>query len=476
MPLDEIGYGTQELAAVDKNRLAAEQTALFKSKNDYRALGQSVEQQWPDVPAMAVSYLAANCKNGLSLALAEARKVLAEDPHAFADPDLASLLLDDCIANTQIARTDQRTAKDRTRMEQAESEGGNLDSTIGALKEQISGNLTGTNKLGQIDKLILDLNHAGDIDAKAKAAALKRLQSIRSTLVAMSSAMVSQQSQAAFERIVASSDIDLGASSLTMTFSPLMAAVESSAEISKDEKVQLRQLVGYRPRDLETGRDVRRAALATVTDPVTGEETPIHTRENKAPIVPGVTTYTNNGRDIILEVKTGKRILRLDVTGQSDEMIGLKAEALGFWAGTEALGATSFVEDVYKVDFSILNSGAFDPLKMIEIRQKISYMVGGFEGYDGDIFDPRDKQGLLRAQMRVISETGTAFGWENDRDATKLSVKKLGLDNLDVLKEFGNYTQLHYLSGDVTNEKLQAHLHRSFPNIVFARDNGMEPH
>jgi hypothetical protein len=204
----------------------------------------------------------------------------------------------------------------------------------------------------------------------------------------------------------------------------------------------------------------------TTLHPETGEPTAVYTEDHKAEVVPGVFTYTETGANVTLELNTGNHHRIIDVTGMDGMTIGLLAEAMGFFAGTEALGATSFVESIYKVDFSLLGESAFDPFTLISMRQKLTYMVGGGEGYDGDIFDPRDKAGLIRDQMRVISPTGTALGWENDHASTQARVKALGLDNMTVLEEFGRYTQLNYMSGAMTPEGLHAHLFAKFSGLV----------
>ncbi len=268
------------------------------------------------------------------------------------------------------------------------------------------------------------------------------------------------------ERLLNTANLDLSAGNASQIFAGFLAEADKSEDLTEDEKDTLRAVIGASDRDINTGSDVRAAALATTIDPATGNEVPLHTEDNKAEVVPGVFTYTENGENVILEMNTGNHMRKIDVTGMDGSTIGLLAETMGFFAATEELGATSFVESIYKVDFSMLGESSFDPISLIEMRQKLSYMVGGWEGYDGEIFDPREKAGLIRDQMRVISPTNTAFGWENDHEGAQSRVKELGLDNLIVLEEFGRYTQMNYMSGTMTPESLQDHLHRKFPNLV----------
>ena len=135
---------------------------------------------------------------------------------------------------------------------------------------------------------------------------------------------------------------------------------------------------------------------------------------------------------------------------------------------------TSVVEDVYKIDFGLLNQTVFDRASVTRIRQVISAMVGTFEGYDGDIFDVREKEGLLRYQMRLLSGRETATGWEDDREGTFKNLQRLGLHdaegrlNFPVLKAFGDIAQRTYLSAELDQPALRETLHRQFPGDVEA--------
>jgi len=59
-----------------------------------------------------------------------------------------------------------------------------------------------------------------------------------------------------------------------------------------------------------------------------------------------------------------------DVSGWSGEDIGLLIQVMHYWNMTESYGTTGFVENIYKIDFSILDSGeVFDPLTVNRFRQ-----------------------------------------------------------------------------------------------------------
>ena len=241
---------------------------------------------------------------------------------------------------------------------------------------------------------------------------------------------------------------------------------DNVSEATKAEIEQVMKIPRLPKQHIETGTDVQDAARLMTIDPDTGESVPAHTEDCPAEIVEGVSTYTRTGKEVFLKAQVGDRIHRVDVTGWSALQVGLYAEALGFWAGTEKFGATSFVEDIYKIDFSFFEEDVLDPLKLIEIRQKLSYLVGGFEGYDGDIFNPEEKKGLIRAQMRALNPSGTAYGWEADREQTQIVTRQFGLDNPVVLQAFGDYTQRHYLSGEITFSLVHDYLYHRFPDLV----------
>jgi len=104
--------------------------------------------------------------------------------------------------------------------------------------------------------------------------------------------------------------------------------------------------------------------------------------------------------------------------------------------------------------------------------KSISLSLIAAAGYDGDIENFEEKQTLIQNQSRLLSETQTAFGWENDQAGTGRVLKRLGLwnedghPNMDVIKSFGNYTQRHYASGSTSQVDLVDYLHKQNPEHV----------
>lgn len=118
------------------------------------------------------------------------------------------------------------------------------------------------------------------------------------------------------------------------------------------------------------------------------------------------------------------------------------------------------------------SGGAFDPLTVNRFRQVISHMTGGFAGYDGDIENFEHQQRLLQNQSRLLSDTQTAFGWENSQAETTKVLQRLGLENadgklnLEVIAAFGDYTQENYATGHPDQLGVVDYLHRLYPQFV----------
>ncbi len=133
---------------------------------------------------------------------------------------------------------------------------------------------------------------------------------------------------------------------------------------------------------------------------------------------------------------------------------------------------TGFVQDIYGLNFG--ESTAFNPQQIRNMKQVITYAFGGFEGHDGDIGSFDRQMGLIQYQARLVSETETATGMENDQSSTQSMAERLGLKtakgdiNNDVIRAFGAYTLSTYGTGEASTAEVQAHLHGLFPSQVAA--------
>ena len=277
----------------------------------------------------------------------------------------------------------------------------------------------------------------------------------------------------ALSTLIDKADIDLSATTVSASFGNLLNLAQSSPDFTTEEVAQIRAVIKGGDEAIRTGTDVLNTATATTIDPETGEEVPLHTADNKAEICPGVYTYTENGENAVLELNIDGHYHKMDVTGMDGMTVGLIAEMMSWQAATEAMGATSFVESVYKLDFDFTGGGAYDVFSLIQMRNRLTTLVGNFEGHDGDIFDPRTREGLIKDQMRAASPTGTALGWENDHHGSLEHSRKLGLHNDVVLEEFSRYIQnARALGGAIDPADIHANLYKKFPDLVEAPESG----
>ena len=220
-----------------------------------------------------------------------------------------------------------------------------------------------------------------------------------------------------------------------------------------------------RPPKVIAHSDVRKLAQhkETFTNPETGEVTERYiydSPDNMAEVRPGVGTYMG-GERMMLKSIAGN--VTKDVTGWSDTAIGLTAELMGFHAVTEYFGVTGFVETLGNLSFSGLGSDAFRPDKVRQMRPVISALVGGFTGYEGEVFDAREKMGLIRTQMEMLAPQGDTTGWASDSARVQATLEDLGLHrngvpDLDRIKVFGSLTQSNLLIGSMHYQSLKAKL------------------
>jgi len=445
------------------------------------ALNVDVTEQWSDLPKTALEYLTVNCAQPehLPIALKNVRALLEAAPTALDDPDLAEFELDECLAQAEIA------AKTEFRMENTaeiaaldagleqdaetiavETEGLEEDKTkrdvlsiVKAVSQEAAKAGGGVDNILKTARAALE-GHPQLQTPEAQEIAFKKINQVEAMLAEMRGVFTDPEGEAAFEQILATSSINLAADNLGQTFAPVLAQVEASDAISHMDKTRLRMIV--------TGSEVQ-DVLSEKTE--TGEY--VHNENNKRPIRSGVEGYTEPSGRQIIEAKAGDHTVTKDVSGWSGEDVGLLVELMHYWNVTESNGTTGFVENIYQVDFSVLDSGgAFDPLTVKKFQQIISHMTGGFAGYDGDMENFEEKQQLIQNQSRLLSDTQTAFGWENNQAGTSKVLKRLGVwnedghPNMDVIKSFGDYTQRYYAAGTPDQVDLVDYLHQQNPEQV----------
>lgn len=397
--------------------------------NERISLNETIDTSFLSLPEHAQSYLRKNCHSPahISLAAHEVLLLLEADPSVLDDPDLASFELDECIAKTEIVLKGEELNKIDTETEVLSAEFQRM------VREEFTKGGKVEEKLNRIENRIAEFPNAE--------AALKQITQARKTIEDMRGVIDDPQEQAAFEVMLATVPLDLATSDLTTMFTPVLSQVRKSDLFSDETKTRLHNIV--------TGSDVQNTLAERSMD---GHF--LHTKREPRNIRAGVEGYSEPSGRQIIEARSGDHIVTKDVTGWSGEDVGLLVEVLHYWHTTESFGTTGFVENIYKIDFSVLdNGGAFDPLTVRHFRQVISHMTGGFAGYDGDIENFEHQQRLIQNQSRLLSDTQTAFGWENDQSGTTKVLRRLGLENtdgkpnLEVIAAFGDYTQKNYAIG-----------------------------
>jgi len=417
----------------------------------------SLERQWPNIPPEAIHYLANNCSKPelMSPALAELRRVLAVDPETLSDPSLMPIIIDDCLSAAKVNIADEKETSEEVTAK-------SLDATAAALIEinTATADLKGRAKLSAARDYLNDPSIPETVRSELAA----RFDQIDATLASMSSVFTDVESQSEFESIISSTSFDFSATDMAGTFEPILKQVETNHIFTDKQKFKLREIV--------TGSDAQNSLAETVKNKA-GREVPRFTENNKRVFRNGVLGYVEGQGRQMVEARAGDHIVTKDVTGWSGEDVGFLIEATHMWNMYESFGVTGFIEDVYKIDFSILGDGnAFDPIQITYLRQVLSHLTGSFEGYDGDIANLTEHKTLIQNQSRLLSETQSALGWENDRSGTTKALRRLGLEdekgnpNIEVIKSFGDYTKEHYGTGAPEQLQLVEYLNRLHTDFV----------
>jgi len=454
MTFSENKRGTDIPVEKSLPELQAELNGIQQERFD---LGTDIEAQGPKIPKTVILYLSESCPNAklMPSLLSELAALSKQDPTVFEDFEFSKLIVDDCITRVM---NEAELKIENSKTIQARD----LDTTASVVTaiNINTANLNGRDKLMAARNY---LSHSG-IPDNIRSELQARFKQIETTLASMSVVFPDPTSQSEFDLIVANTAFDFSASDMAATFAPIIEQVEASDKFTVEQKYKLREIV--------TGSDAQNSLTETVTDE-TGRETPRFTPDNKREFRQGVSGYVEGRGRQMIEARAGDRMITKDVTGWSGEDVGLLIEATHLWNMYDSSGVTGFIEDVYKIDFSILGDGnAFDPIQIMHLRQVLSFLTGSFEGYDGDIANLTEHKTIIQNQARLMSDMQTAFGWENDRSGTTKTLRRLGLEDkdghpdMDIIKAFGDYTREHYATGAVDQAGLTDYLHKRFPNKV----------
>jgi len=448
MTFSENGHDVSDLTSKDLPNLKCE---LAEIGSERVALCNSVENQWPSIPPEAISYLAKTCPTPELMPLVVCKLIdLPEDEAPLlSDPDLMPHLIDNFIVEAE---------SDYVGIQQSETntETIGLTSTKQVLNEITpkTANLKGRAKLEAAREYLNNPN----IPQTTREELAARFDNIEMTLVSMSAVFTDPASQSEFDRIVSNASFDLGAPNLALTFAPILDQVEASETFTAEQKYKLREIV--------TGSDAQNSLAETTID-ANGNTVPRFTADNKRDFRRGVSGYVEGHGRQMIEARAGDRMITKDVTGWSGEDVGFLIEMTHMWNMYDGFGVTGFIEDVYKIDFSIL-----DPIQIMHLRQVLSHLTGSFEGYDGDISNLSEHKTLIQNQARLLSETQTAMGFENSRSGTTKILRRFGLEDekgnpdLEVIKSFGDYTKQYYGNSAPDQLRLVEYLNRLHPELV----------
>ena len=454
MTFSENGSSANE--KVEEN-LSTLETELSGINYERFKLSSDIENQWPNIPPEAINYLSNKCPKPefMTMVLEQMEQLSDSDPTIWSMSGLWKSLIDDFIVGTESSYVGiQQGETDKETIELVSTK-----QVLNAIASETT-NLKGRAKLEVAREYLNDPEVPQTIREELAA----RFDQIEATLASMSAVLTDPASRSEFDRIISATSFDLGAADMATTFTPILEQIDTSETFTLEQKFKLREIV--------TGSDAQHSLAETITDK-NGNTIPRFTEPNKREFRQGVAGYVEgNGRQMI-EARAGGRMVTKDVSGWSSENVGLLIEATHMWNMYDSFGVTGFIEDVYKIDFSILGAGnAFDPIQITHLRQVLSHLTGSFEGYDGDIANLSEHKTLIQNQSRLLSETQTALGFENDRSGTTKILRRLGLEdekgnpNLEVIKSFGDYTREQYGDGAPGQLRLVDYLHHLHPELV----------
>jgi len=420
MTFSENGSSANE--KVEEN-LSTLETELSGINYERFKLSSDVENQWPNIPPEAVNYLSNKCSKPefMTMVLEQMEQLSDSDPTIWSMSGLWKSLIDDFIVGAESSYVGIQQGK-------TDSETIELVSTkqvLNAIASETT-NLKGRAKLEVAREYLNDPEISQTIREELAA----RFDQIEATLASMSAVFTDPASRSEFDRIVSNASFDLGAPNLSLTFAPILEQMEASDTFTIEQKYKLREIV--------TGSDAQHSLAETITDE-NGNTIPRFTETNKREFRKGVSGYVEGHGHQIIEARAGDRMITKDVTGWSDEDVGFLIEMTHMWNMYDSFGVTGFIEDVYKIDFSILGDGnAFDPIQIIHLRQVLSHLTGSFEGYDGEIANLSEHKTLIQNQSRYLA----------------------------VIQSFGSYTKEHYGNGAPDQLRLVEYLNRLHPELV----------
>ena len=438
--------------------------ARQQARQELSQLNQEV--LWEGVPTEAQQFLQANCStDSLPSAISEVRALLASDPSVLDDPELAVFELEECIAKAEIAAKSEMRDTETNRANDAADRNEQHRTTIDSLRERISGNLTGSDKEGQLKALIAQVNKQSGFPEAERLAALKHLGQIQETLLTMKGVFEDSVKRAVFADIVNDSVLDLGALTVGDTFAPVLSKVETAGIFSGDDRKRLRAIV--------TASDLSRETLRTTVDPETGKSSFVYSAEKPLEFRPGVKSYPDaEGRELMTVTLDNGQSHSQNISGMSLQDRTALAEYYQIWQITEASGISDILHNSFGLAFDPFSESRIDWSNLNRTRQIVDALLGGWAGSDGKIFSAEGSGKFIAWQMQWLSRIGDSAQDNVDIQITNDSLMQLGIRdangklNLEVIRAFGSFTQEQYGKGEPSFQSLHEHLFGIFPQFV----------
>jgi len=261
---------------------------------------------------------------------------------------------------------------------------------------------------------------------------------------------------------------------LAFVHTHIFSSPEHDSGISEETQVAIAAEFNLTPRAIVTGSDYRDAMRTMKREP-NGNLVPMFPESTPLKFRMGVEGFTSDDgqQEFMRATPQHGSAWKLDVTKFTVIEKGLAANLLELWAMTENAGETNFLASLTKIDLSVNN--AIDPLALRDAAMIINATLGGFAGYNGEIFHGIDQIGIIQWQAQLRSPKGDAGRSDRNANMTDDTLKGLGIRdkhgnlNMDVLKTFGEYSRDNWI-GAPDYEAARVYLAKLFPQKLSAND------
>ncbi len=465
MSLNEVGHGAEELTAAQEAAAEAQEREAVQAetKPELKGLEQETEiGNWPDVPELARNYLQKNARHCLPLAIAEARKSLAEDPTVFDDPDVAEFELDGCIEAAvkagKLQKTESDTSEIATQTQRAEvknAENAAKSSLENQKLETIATNQEAndqrnTRNVVQTEKKagregLVDLMNNDPAFKNLKGEALlnallahdtvtgqpelvEYLGGIQMKLNQIRQLASTPEEATALNAIIASSALYLGGNNQMSVFSDVLGRMDSSPSISEATKQNVHKLFGVPT--VETGGDIQNTLNQGRGISPDGKKLPFD-EAHKVRVAPNNYVYEQPDGKHTFEINLpdGRNLKTNFPANASDQHTGDLAIFMGTLYAAESL---NLAEPIFQRGWNITHGGTIDVHydDIIKAKRLNEILVGGTAGHANRTID-----GATINQMKHDFQAYTRRGdWatgDNDPERQREDFEELTILNAD---------------------------------------------